>query len=81
MVRSKKYNFVVVLLSDEDMNKLAMAVQFYRAMGREPRSMSAVMREAFKEWLEHHPEVKGYIDANRPLLEKTGSQQAQEVGA
>jgi hypothetical protein len=77
MVRSKKYNFVVVLLSDEDMDKLAMAVQFYRAMGREPRSMSAVMREAFKEWLENHKEVKQYIEANKPLLEK--AQQVQEA--
>jgi len=39
--------------------------------------MSAVMREAFKEWLENHKEVKQYIEANKPLLEK--AQQVQEA--
>ena len=78
MVRSKKYNFVVVLLSDEEMAQLAMAVQYFRAMGKGPRSMSAVMREAFREWRENHKEVDEYIRANRSLLEKM--QQAQEAG-
>jgi len=78
--KNKKYNEVVVLLSDEEMDELAMAVQYFRAIGREPRSMSALMREAFKEWLDHNPDVKQYVEANRPLLEKVRSQQAQEAG-
>jgi len=80
-VRSKKYNEVVVLLTDEEMDELTMAVQYFRAIGRGPRSMSAIMREAFKEWLENHKEVKQYVEANRPLLVKIKSQHAQEVGA
>jgi hypothetical protein len=71
MVRAKKYNFVVVLLSNEEMGELTMAVQYFRALGKGPKSMSALMREAFKEWIENHKEVKEYIEANRPLLEKT----------
>jgi Arc/MetJ-type ribon-helix-helix transcriptional regulator len=39
--------------------------------------MSAVMREAFREWLENHKEVDEYIEANRSLLEK--ARQAQEA--
>jgi hypothetical protein len=78
MVRAKKYNFVVVLLSDEEMAQLAMATQYFRAMGRGPRSMSALMREAFKEWLENHKDVKEYIEANRPLLERAMKGQGAE---
>ena len=70
MARSKKYNFVVVLMSDEEMNELVMATRYLRAMGKGPRTMSALMREAFREWLENHPDVKEYINVNRPLLER-----------
>jgi hypothetical protein len=79
-MQSKKYNFVVVLMSDEEMAKLMMAVQYLRATRRGRMSMSSLMREAFKEWLENHKDVKEYINANRPLLEKMRSQQAQEAG-
>ena len=76
-VQSKRYNFVVVLMTDEEMAQLMMAVQYLRATRRGRTSMSAVMRWAFKEWLENHKDVKEYINANMPLLR---SQQAQEAG-
>jgi uncharacterized protein YlbG (UPF0298 family) len=78
-VQSKKYNFVVVLMPDDEMAKLMMAIQYLRATRRGRMSMSSLMREAFKEWLENHKEVKEYVEANRPLLEKMRSQQAQEA--
>jgi len=80
VMQSKKYNFVVVLMSDEEMKELMMAVQYLRATRRGRMSMSSLMREAFKEWLENHKEVDEYINANMPLLERTRSQQAQEAG-
>jgi len=79
-VQSKRYNFVVVIMTDEEMAKLMMAVQYLRATRRGRMSMSLVMREAFKEWLENHKEVDEYIRKNMQLLEKTRSQQAQEAG-
>ncbi len=79
VVQSKKYNFVVVLMPDDEMAKLMMAIQYLRATRRGRMSMSSLMREAFKEWLENHKEVKEYVEANRPLLEKMRSQQAQEA--
>jgi len=79
-MQSKKYNFVVVLMSDEEMKELMMAVQYLRATRRGRMSMSSLMREAFREWLENHKDVKEYINANMPLLERTRSQQAQEAG-
>jgi len=80
VMQSKRYNFVVVLMSDEEMKELMMAVQYLRATRRGRMSMSSLMREAFKEWLENHKDVKEYINANMPLLERTRSQQAQEAG-
>jgi len=80
VMQSKKYNFVVVIMSDEEMKELMMAVQYLRATRRGRMSMSSLMREAFKEWLENHKDVKEYINANMPLLERTRSQQAQEAG-
>ena len=77
MVRAKKYNFVVVLLSDEELSELTMAVQYLRATRRGRMSMSSLMREAFREWLENHKDIKQYIEANRSLLMR--SQQAQEA--
>jgi uncharacterized protein YlbG (UPF0298 family) len=79
VIGSKKRNLVVVLMSDEEMAKLMMAVQYLRATRRGRMSMSSLMREAFKEWLENRKDVKEYINANRPLLEKMRSQQAQEA--
>ena len=79
-MQSKRYNFVVVIMTDEEMAKLMMAVQYLRATRRGRMSMSLVMREAFKEWLENHKEVDEYIRKNMQLLEKTRSQQAQEAG-
>ena len=76
-VQSKKYNFVVVIMPDEEMAKLVMAVQYLRATRRGRMSMSSLMREAFKEWLENHKDVKEYVEANMPLLRP---QQAQEAG-
>jgi len=80
VVQSKRYNFVVVLMSDEELKELMMAVQYLRATRRGRMSMSSLMREAFREWLENHKDVKEYINANMPLLERTRSQQAQEAG-
>jgi len=80
VMQSKKYNFVVVLMSDEEMKELMMAVQYLRATRRGRMSMSSLMREAFREWLENHKDVKEYIKANMPLLERRRSQQAQEAG-
>ena len=77
MVQSKKYNFVVVIMSDEEMAKLMVAAQYLRATRRGRTSMSSLMREAFKEWLENHKDVKEYVEANMPLLRP---QQAQEAG-
>jgi len=61
VMQSKRYNFVVVLMSDEEMKELMMAVQYLRATRRGRMSMSSLMREAFKEWLENHKDVKEYI--------------------
>jgi len=78
VIGSKKRNLVVVLMSDEEMNELKMTVQYFRAIGRGPRTMSAVMREAFKELRENHKEIDEYIKENMQPLEKMRSQQAQE---
>jgi len=77
VIGSKKRNLVVVLMSDEEMAKLMMAVQYLRATRRGRISMSLVMREAFKEWLENHKEVDEYIRKNMQLFRP---QQAQEAG-
>jgi len=77
VIGSKKRNLVVVLMSDEEMAKLMMAVQYLRATRRGRMSMSSLMREAFKEWLENHKEVDEYIKANMQLFRP---QQAQEAG-
>ena len=80
MIGSKERNLVVVLMSDEEMNELKMAVQYFRAIGRGPRTMSAVIRQAFKEFRENHKEIDEYIRENMQLFEKMRSQQAQEAG-
>jgi len=77
VMQSKRYNFVVVLMSDEEMKELMMAVQYLRATRRGRMSMSSLMREAFKEWLENHKDVKEYIRKNMQLFRP---QQAQEAG-
>jgi len=80
VIGSKKRNLVVVLMSDEETNELKMTVQYFRVIGRGPRTMSAVMRWAFKELRENHKEIDKYIRENMQLLEKMRSQQAQEAG-
>jgi hypothetical protein len=79
VMQSKKYNFVVVIMSDEEMKELMMAVQYLRATRRGRMSMSSLMREAFKEWLENHKDVKEYINANMQLFRPQQAQEAEKA--
>lgn len=79
MARYRNMNLVKVYLSDREMAELSLSVQYLKLTGQEPQTLSDLMLTAFKEWLDRHPEVKAYIDANLSLIEKARSLQSQQT--
>jgi hypothetical protein len=50
--------------------ELTLATQYGMVTGKGPKNYSQLLVEAFKVWLDHNPDVKQYVEANKPVLEK-----------
>ena len=50
--------------------EMTLATQYGMITGRGPRTYSQLLLEAFKEWLEKRPNVRQYVEANKPVLER-----------
>ena len=58
--------------------EMTLATQYGMVTGKGPRTYSQLLVEAFKEWLENHKDVKQYVEANKPVLER--AMKGQEAG-
>ena len=68
---------VKVYVPPETYIEMTLAIQ-YGITGKGPKTYSQLLLEAFKVWLDHNPNVKQYVEANRPILEK--AMKGQEGG-
>jgi len=68
---------VKVYVPPETYIEMTLAIQ-YGITGKGPKTYSQLLLAAFKVWLDHNPDVKQYVEANRPILEK--AMKEQEAG-
>ena len=50
--------------------EMTLATQYGMVTGKGPKTYSQLLAEAFKVWLDHNPDVKQYVETNKPILEK-----------
>jgi hypothetical protein len=50
--------------------EMTLATQHGMITGKGPRTYSQLLVEAFKVWLDHNPDIKQYVETNKPILEK-----------
>jgi len=82
MAKLRSYNLVKVYLSDEEMNKVDLAIQYYKLKKTGPQSYNALFIYAFNRLVESEPGLREFIDNSLKLVKAQEQQQAgqQEAG-
>ncbi len=78
MAKFRGYNLVKVYLSDEEMNKVDLAVQYYKLRRSGPQSYNALFIYAFDKLVESDPSLREFIDNSLRLVKE--QQQQQQAG-
>ena len=76
MAKFRGYNVIKVYLSDEEMAKVDLAVQYYKLKKTGPQSYNALFIYAFNRLVEGDQELKAFIE-NALKLVKAQEQQQQ----
>jgi hypothetical protein len=50
--------------------EMTLATQYGMVTGKGPKTYSQLLLEAFKVWLDHNPDIKQYVETNKPVLER-----------
>ena len=79
MAKFRGYNLVKVYLSDEEMNKVDLAVQYFKLWKSGPQSYNALFIYAFDKLVESDPGLKAFIENSLKLV-KAQEQQQQQAG-
>jgi len=69
---------VKVYVEPETYIEMTLATQYGMITGKGPKTYSQLLLEAFKVWLDHNPDIKQYVEANKPVLEKAMKGQGGE---
>ncbi len=82
MAKFRGYNLVKVYLSDEEMNKVDLAVQYFKLKKTGPQSYNALFIYAFDKLVESDPSLREFIDNALKLVKEQQQQQqaGQEAG-
>ena len=59
--------------------EMTLATQYGLLARKGPKTFSQLVVEAFKVWLDQNPDVKQYVETNKPILER--AMKGQEVRA
>jgi hypothetical protein len=84
MAKLRSYNLVKVYLSDEEMNKVDLTIQYYKLKKTGPQSYNALFIYAFNRLVESEPGLKEFIENSLKLVKAQEQQQQagqQEAGA
>jgi len=68
MAKLRSYNLVKVYLSDEEMNKVDLAIQYYKLKKTGPQSYNALFIYAFNRLVESEPGLREFIDNSLKLV-------------
>jgi len=66
----RSFRGVKVYVSPDVYAEMVLATQYGMVTGKAPKTYSQLLVEAFKVWLDHNPDVKQYVEANKPVLER-----------
>lgn len=82
MAKFRGYNVVKVYLSDEEINKVDLAVQYFKLKKAGPQSYNALFIFAFNRLVESDPGLKAFIENSLKLVKEQQQQQqaGQEAG-
>ena len=81
MAKFRGYNVIKVYLSDEEMAKVDLAVQYFKLRKSGPQSYNAFFFYAFDKLVESDPGLKAFIENSLKLVKAQEQQQAgQEAG-
>jgi len=75
------YNVVKVYLSDEQMARVDLAIQYYKLKKIGPQSYNALFIFAFNRLVESDPGLKAFIENSLKLVKAQEQQQAAQEGS
>ncbi len=78
MAKFRGYNLVKVYLSDEEMNKVDLAIQYFKLKKTGPQSYNALFIYAFNRLVESDQELNTFIVNALKLVQQ--QQAGQEAG-
>ena len=76
MTKFRGYNVIKVYLSDEEMSRVDLAVQYFKLKKTGPQSYNALLIHAFDRLVESEPGLKEFIENSLRLVKE----QQQEGG-
>ena len=78
MAKFRGYNVIKVYLSDEEMSRVDLAVQYYKLKKTGPQSYNALFIYAFNRLVESDPGLKAFIENSLKLVK--AQEQQQQAG-
>ena len=75
MAKFRGYNVIKVYLSDEEMAKVDLAVQYFKLRRSGPQSYNALFIYAFNRLVESEPGLKAFIENSLKLVKEQEQQQ------
>ena len=80
MAKFRGYNVIKVYLSDEEMARVDLAIQYFKLRKSGPQSYNALFIYAFNRLVESDPGLKEFIENSLKLV-KAQEQQQQQAAA
>jgi len=78
MAKFRGYNVVKVYLSDEEMAKVDLAVQYFKLRRSGPQSYNALFIYAFNRLVESEAGLKAFIENSLKLVKEQQQQAGQQ---
>jgi len=78
VARFRGYNVVKVYLGDEEMNKVDLAIQYFKLRKAGPQSYNALFVFAFNKLVESEPGLKEFIENSLSFIKRAQEQQEGE---
>ncbi len=78
MAKFRGYNVIKVYLSDEEMAKVDLTVQYFKLRKSGPQSYNALFIYAFDRLVESDPGLKAFIENSLKLVKEQQEQQQQQ---
>ena len=76
MAKFRNYNVIKVYLSDDEMNRVDLAIQYFKLKKTGPQSYNALFLFAFNKLTETDQDLKAFIENSLSFIKAQEQQQA-----